>query len=224
MLQFAVVTTGMIYLFLFTHRALCRLLGEAAASGYLQLVQLSRTFSVFYENRKKRNATGCWSRTQHRKAFRETIIVCFYSDAERERLVYSRRKALVPGELTSRFCFLAAELQSISYVFCVFIMIHYVVLSKLLFPPSVQMEAVTRTVSCPSTHRQVRDSWRSSVSSTCSTWNVQPASLLTFCLSLMLFACWPETEHCTFSRNTFTEWNDFYFVVKYVLCCFCACV
>lgn len=120
MLQFAVVTTGMVYLFLFTHRELRRPLGEAAASGYLQLVQLSRTFSVFYENRKKRNASGCWSRTQHRKAFRETIIVCFNSDAEQERLVYSRRKALVPGELTSRFCLLAAEPQSISYVFCVF--------------------------------------------------------------------------------------------------------
>lgn len=53
---------------------------------------------------------------------------------------------------------------------CVFVVIrlHLIVFSKLLFPPSVQIEAETRTVSCPPTVRQVRDSWRSTVSSTCS--------------------------------------------------------
>ena len=60
---------------------------------------------------------------------------------------------------------------------CVFIMVHLIVFSKLLFPPSVQMEAVTRTVSCPPTVRQVRDSWRFTVSSTCSLWKLQPACL-----------------------------------------------
>ncbi|MEQ2249069.1 hypothetical protein ILYODFUR_025580, partial [Ilyodon furcidens] len=34
------------------------------------------------------------------------------------------------------------------------------ILSKLLFPPCVQMEVVGQTVSCPPPLRQVRDSWR----------------------------------------------------------------
>lgn len=58
---------------------------------------------------------------------------------------------------------------------CVSITFHLIVSSKLLFPPSVQMEAVTRTVSCPPTVRQVRDTWKPTVSSTRSLSNLQPA-------------------------------------------------
>lgn len=61
---------------------------------------------------------------------------------------------------------------------CVSITFHLIVSSKLLFPPSVQMEAVTRTVSCPPTVRQVRDTWKPTVSSTRSLSNLQPAYLL----------------------------------------------
>lgn len=79
---------------------------------------------------------------------------------------------------------------------CVFIMVHLIVFSKLLFPPSVQMEAVTRTVSCPPTVRQVRDSWRFTVSSTCSLWNLQPA-----CLQMI-----PLTS----KNSTPTQWSKHY--------------
>lgn len=68
-----------------------------------------------------------------------------------------------------------------------------VVFSKPLFPPSVQIDSAAQTLSCPQTVRQVRDSWKPTVSSKCNLWNLQRLPTHDTSERLITQACWTGT-------------------------------